>query len=256
MIVKNYKGFLIDLDGTIYRGKERIDSAVEFVHKLAEKGLPYLFVTNNSSKTPEQVAKTLEGFGVSVTSEQIITSSLATADYIFEQKQEANVFMIGEEGLRNALENKGFALRDENVDYVVIGIDRAITYEKLANACLAVRNGAELISTNADKAIPTERGLVPGNGALTSIVSTSTGVDPIFIGKPEPIIIEQALKRLGVGKEDALMIGDNYDTDILAGINSGLDTLLVHTGVTTKEQLLDVKRRPTYVFDTLEEFVI
>ncbi|PWA11998.1 TIGR01457 family HAD-type hydrolase [Pueribacillus theae] len=256
MIVKNYKGFLIDLDGTIYRGKERIDSAVEFVHKLAEKGLPYLFVTNNSSKTPEQVANTLEGFGVSATSEQIITSSLATADYIYEQKQEANVFMIGEEGLKNALEKKGFALSDENVDYVIIGIDRAITYEKLAKACLAVRNGAELISTNADKAIPTERGLVPGNGAITSVVSTSTGVTPIFIGKPEPIIIGQALKRLGVGKEDAIMIGDNYDTDILAGINSGLDTLLVHTGVTTKEQLLVVKKQPTYVCDSLEEFVI
>lgn len=119
---------------------------------------------------------------------------------------------------------------DENPDFVVVGLDRDITYEKLAKACLAVRNGATFISTNGDIAIPTERGLLPGNGSLTSVVAVSTGVDPIFIGKPESIIMEQALKVLGIEKNEALMVGDNYDTDILAGINAGMHTLLVHTG--------------------------
>ena len=159
--------------------------------------------------------------------------------------------MIGEEGLQQAIADKGFHPGDEDADFVVIGIDRAITYEKFALACLAVRNGATLISTNADIAIPTERGFMPGNGALTSVISVSTGVKPIFIGKPESIIMEQALKVIGTKKEFTLMIGDNYDTDIMAGMNAGLDTLLVHTGITTKEKLKEYDRKPTHVVDSL-----
>ena len=136
-----------------------------------------------------------------------------------------------------------------------MGIDRSINYEKLAIACLAVRNGAMFISTNGDIAIPTERGLLPGNGSLTSVVAVSTQTKPIFIGKPEKIIMEQALEVLGVPKEETLMIGDNYDTDIMAGMNAGIDTLLVHTGVTTKEMLQTYERRPTYVVDSLKEWM-
>ena len=159
--------------------------------------------------------------------------------------------MIGEEGLQQAIADKGFHPGDEDAEFVVIGIDRAITYEKFALACLAVRNGATLISTNADIAIPTERGFMPGNGALTSVISVSTGVKPIFIGKPESIIMEQALKVIGTKKEFTLMIGDNYDTDIMAGMNAGLETLLVHTGITTKETLKEYDRKPTHVVDSL-----
>ena len=144
---------------------------------------------------------------------------------------------------------------DENPDFVVVGLDRDITYEKLAKACLAVRNGATFISTNGDIAIPTERGLLPGNGSLTSVVAVSTGVDPIFIGKPESIIMEQALKVLGIEKNEALMVGDNYDTDILAGINAGMHTLLVHTGVTTVEKLTEYEVQPTQVVHNLTEDV-
>lgn len=252
--MKKYEGFLIDLDGTMYRGTKRIEAAVRFIKRLREKNIPYLFVTNNSSRTPEQVAEKLNRFDIYATEELVFTTSQATANYIYEQQQDASIYVIGEEGIRTALYEKGFQFAEEDVQFVVVGIDRSISYEKLTLACLAVRNGATFISTNADIAIPTERGLQPGNGALTSVISTSTQVKPIFIGKPEPIIMEQAIKVLGTPKESTLMIGDYYDTDIMAGINSGLDTLLVHTGVTTKALLKNYETQPTYAIDSLDEW--
>ncbi|MBB6445014.1 TIGR01457 family HAD-type hydrolase [Bacillus benzoevorans] len=252
--MKPYKGYLIDLDGTMYRGTDVIKEAVDFVGLLNEKELPYLFVTNNSSRKPEQVAEKLRDFGINAKTEQVFTSSMATANYIFDRKQDATVFCIGEEGLQTAIAEKGFQFAQEDADFVVMGIDYSISYEKLAVACLAVRNGAVFISTNGDIAIPTERGLMPGNGSLTSVVSVSTQTKPIFIGKPESIIMEQALTVLGTNTADTLMVGDNYDTDIMAGMNAGMDTLLVHTGVTTKERLLRYEERPTYVLDSLEQW--
>ncbi|WP_428911153.1 TIGR01457 family HAD-type hydrolase [Niallia sp. Krafla_26] len=252
--MKSYKGFLIDLDGTMYRGTEVIQEAVDFVNQLHLSKIPYLFVTNNSSRTPFQVAQNLKEFGVAVKEEQVFTTSQATANYLYEQKPNAKVYVIGEEGIQKAIAEKGFQEGGEDADYVVIGIDRSITYEKLAVACLAVRNGATFISTNGDIALPTERGLMPGNGAITSVITVSTKRQPIFIGKPESIITEQALKVLGTKKEETLMIGDNYDTDIMAGMNAGLDTLLVHTGVTTKELLKGYDRKPTYVLDSLAQW--
>ncbi|WP_147533965.1 TIGR01457 family HAD-type hydrolase [Bacillus marasmi] len=253
--MSKYRGYLIDLDGTMYRGTERIIEAVDFVKKLHDKGLPYLFVTNNSSRTPAQVAEKLAAFDIPVTNEQVFTTSQATANYIYEQKHDASIYIIGEEGIRVALEEKGFQHAEEDADYVVIGIDRDINYEKLTVACLAVRNGAKFVSTNGDIALPTERGFMPGNGAITSVISVSTETKPIFIGKPESIIMEQALQVLGTSKEETLMVGDNYNTDIMAGINAGLDTLLVHTGVTTKEHLRGYRVQPTYVIDSLAEWV-
>lgn len=254
--MKQYKGYLIDLDGTMYRGTEVIQEAADFVNKLNERGIPYLFVTNNSSRTPAQVAEKLCDFGVKATEEQVFTTSLATANYIYEKNKEASVYVIGEEGLMTAMKEKGFPFANEHADYVVMGIDREISYEKLAIACLAVRNGAVFISTNADIALPTERGLLPGNGSLTSVISVSTQTQPIFIGKPESIIMEQALQVIGTKKEETLMIGDYYDTDIMAGMNAGLDTLLVHTGVTTKELLKGYEKQPTFVLDSLDQWKI
>jgi 4-nitrophenyl phosphatase len=254
--MKQYKGYLIDLDGTMYRGKEVIKEAGDFVRRLKEKGLPYLFVTNNSSRRPEQVAEKLQTFGISAEKEQVFTTSMATAQFIADKKPGSTAYVIGEEGIRSALEEKGITLQEDKPDFVVVGIDRGINYEKLALACLGVRDGATFISTNGDIAIPTERGLLPGNGSLTSVVTVSTQTQPIFIGKPESIIMEQALEVLGVSKEETLMVGDNYDTDIKAGMNAGLDTLLVHTGVTTKEILQQMEEQPTYVINTLDEWDI
>ncbi|MGA9287850.1 MAG: TIGR01457 family HAD-type hydrolase [Anaerobacillus sp.] len=254
--MKNYKGYLIDLDGTMYRGTEKIHEAVEFVKRLQEADLPYLFVTNNSSKRKEQVSEKLEQFGVPCTPNHVFTTSMATASFISNEKKDASVYVIGEEGIRDALTDVGLTMTDEDPDYVVVGIDRTITYEKLAKACIAVRNGATFISTNGDIAIPTERGLLPGNGSLTAVITVSTEVEPIFIGKPESIIMEQALTQLGTSKEETLMVGDNYRTDILAGIHAGIDTLLVHTGVTTKEHLEKVEEQPVYTAQTLDEWRI
>ena len=252
--MRKYKGYLIDLDGTMYRGTELIEEAADFVNQLRKLDLPYLFVTNNSSRTPEQVAEKLRSFEIPADPEQVFTTSMATANYIYEQKSDASVYVIGEEGIRTALAHKGLTFAEENADFVVVGIDRSINYEKLATACLAVRNGATFISTNGDIAIPTERGLLPGNGSLTSVITVSTQTIPLFIGKPESIIMEQALQVLGTKSSETLMVGDNYDTDILAGMNAGMDTLLVHTGVTTKQLLSGYEKKPTYVVDSLNHW--
>ncbi|MFC0523869.1 TIGR01457 family HAD-type hydrolase [Pontibacillus salicampi] len=252
--MKQYKGYLIDLDGTMYKGSEPIDAASAFVQALKESQIPHLFVTNNSSRKPEQIADKLQTFHIPAEKEQIFTTSMATASYISDQTSQARVFAIGEEGLHSALEQEGHLLTEEYCDYVVIGIDRDITYEKLATACLQVRNGAAFLSTNSDVAIPTERGMLPGNGSLTSVITISTGVQPIFIGKPEPIIMEQAMEQIGLTKDEVLMVGDNYHTDIMAGIKAGFDTLHVQTGVTQKEHLSHFDEQPTYSIKTLEEW--
>ncbi|KAA0545362.1 TIGR01457 family HAD-type hydrolase [Bacillus sp. BGMRC 2118] len=253
--MKKYEGYLIDLDGTMYKGSERIHEACDFVRALKEKNIPYLFVTNNSTKTPEQVAEHLQAFDIPAETNQVFTTAQATANYIYDLKKDAKVYVIGEEGLRLAIQEKGFTLTEEDADVVVSGLDRNITYDKLAIGCLAVRNGATFISTNGDIALPTERGFLPGNGSLTSVITVSTEVQPIFIGKPEKIIMEQALKAIGTNPSHTLMIGDNYQTDILAGIDAGLDTLLVHTGVTTREHMKEIEKQPTYVVDSLKEWM-
>ncbi|MBR0620889.1 TIGR01457 family HAD-type hydrolase [Bacillus pumilus] len=250
-----YKGYLIDLDGTMYKGTEKIEEAGQFVQKLNELNIPYLFVTNNSSRTPKQVADKLVSFDIPATEEQVFTTSMATANYIAEQKKDASVYVIGEEGIKQAIEEKGLMFGQEDADFVVVGIDRDITYEKFAVGAIAIRQGAQFVSTNGDIAIPTERGLLPGNGSLTSVLTVTTTVKPTFIGKPESIIMEQAMRVLGTDLSETLMVGDNYDTDIMAGMNAGMDTLLVHTGVTTKELLQKYDKQPTYVIDSLSEWI-
>ncbi|PAD82968.1 TIGR01457 family HAD-type hydrolase [Niallia circulans] len=256
--MKAYKGYLIDLDGTMYRGTEVIEEAAEFVKRLIAAQIPYLYVTNNSTKTPEQVAQKLREFQIPAKASEVFTSAMASANYIAEKSPGANVFMIGEKGLQQALEEKDLKLAEdtENVDYVVAGLDQQITYEKLTVACLAVRNGSQFVITNGDTALPSERGLLPGNGALTSVISVSTQRQPVVVGKPESIIVNQAIKLLDLPKKDVLMVGDNYQTDIMAGINAKMDTLLVHTGVTTKEQLSGYSVKPTYTVDSLSDWDI
>ena len=256
--MKAFRGYLIDLDGTMYRGTEVIAEAAEFVKQLIAAQIPYLYVTNNSTKTPEQVAQKLREFQIPAKANEVFTSAMASANYIAEKSPGARVFMIGEEGLQRALVDKDLKLVEdsEDVDYVVAGLDQQITYEKLTVACLAVRNGAKFVITNGDTALPSERGLLPGNGALTSVISVSTQQQPVVVGKPESIIINQAIKLLNLPKEDVLMVGDNYQTDIMAGINANMDTLLVHTGVTTKAQLSSYSVQPAYTVDSLSEWVI
>lgn len=254
--MKNYKGYLIDLDGTMFRGNEPIDGAKAFIDWLQQKQIPYVFVTNNSSATLAQVAAKLNRMEIAANEDQVITSSKACANYIKNKVKDPLVYMIGEEGLYEALKAKGISITDQDdANVVVIGIDRDINYEKLANAALAVRKGAVFISTNSDVAIPSERGLLPGNGSLTAVISVSTGQEPTFIGKPEPIIINEALNQLDLPKKEIMMVGDNYATDITAGIRAGIDTLMVFTGVTQKEELPNLEIQPTYYVDNLRDWV-
>lgn len=239
----------------MYHGNECIEAAKEFVNSIIIKNIPYLFLTNNSTNTQEEVAKKLIAMGVKTSANHIFTSSLATAKYIKQRDQDARCMVIGESGLYNALEKEGLTIACSNCDYVVIGLDRNITYKKLADACLAVRNGATFISTNSDIAIPTEHGLLPGNGALTSVITVSTGKEPVFIGKPEKVIMQEALAVLGVSVKDTLMVGDNYHTDIMAGMSAGVDTLMVFTGVTPYEDYPKLEKKPTYYVHHLTEWI-
>jgi 4-nitrophenyl phosphatase len=255
--MKQYSAYLLDLDGTMYKGDDIIDGAVEFIDYLSNRNIPYLFVTNNSSKEPIEVAERLNRLGIKATADDIITSAVATADYISNEQQDATVYMVGGNGLKTALSNKGLQLKDDEfVDYVVIGLDEAITYEKLGTATLGVRNGAKFISTNKDVSIPKERGFMPGNGALTSVVSVSTGQEPVFIGKPEPVIMNMALSVLDLPKDEVAMVGDLYDTDILSGINVNIDTIHVQTGVTSLEEIEQKEQPPTYSFKDLNEVIV
>lgn len=251
-----YKGYLIDLDGTMYKGKESIKEAPGFIRRLKDSQVPYLFLTNNSTSTPEEVAIRLQAqFNVPAKPEEVYTSSLAAAYYVKSLKGN-RVYVVGEKGLRHALTETGCDLVEEDIDHVVVGLDTQLTYEKCVTASLAIQNGASFIATNKDTNLPNERGLVPGAGSIVALIEKSTRVKPVFVGKPESFIMESALNRLNLDKKDVLMVGDNYETDILAGINNGIDTLLVLTGFTKEEDLNTVADQPTHVVATLDEWSV
>lgn len=250
-----YKGYLIDLDGTIYLGKAPIPAAKGFVEELQRRQLTFLFVTNNTTKSPITVVNRLANeFDIHVNEAQVYTASLATIDFMKDDNKGKKVYVIGEAGLIDLILSAGFQWDEENPDYVVVGLDSQVTYEKLTIATLAIHRGATFIGTNPDKNIPTERGLEPGAGSLISLLETATRVKPIFIGKPEAVIMEKSLERIGLTKEEVIMVGDNYETDILSGINNGIDSLLVLSGFTPKEAVATLPVAPTYVLDSLEEW--
>lgn len=250
----SYKGYLIDLDGTMYRGGEVIPEAIDFVKELERRELPYLFVTNNSTKTPETAAEHLNALAIPATPEHVYTSAMATASYIREQKQEARVYVIGEVGLREACYQEGLVEAEDNVDFVVVGLDREITYQKIKQASLLIQQGATFIATNQDHALPTEEGFVPGNGSIVAAIATASGTKPMFVGKPETLIIKQALLLLGTAANETVMVGDNYRTDIMAGMNAGMDTMLVLSGVTTEADLPHLPVKPSITLQALSQW--
>ena len=256
-MIENYGGYMIDLDGTMYRGKEKIPAAKRFVERLQEKQIPFLFVTNNTTKTPEDVAKNLtENHDIKVKPENVYTAALATADYLdgITDKDHRKVYIIGEIGLKRAILAKGFEMEEDQPDYVVAGLDYDVTYHKFEVATLAVKKGAKFIGTNADTNLPNERGLVPGAGSVIALLERSTQQKAFYIGKPETIIMEKALKVMGLPKDQVVMVGDNYMTDISAGINFGMDTLLVYTGVSTPELVAKQAVKPTHEINSFDEW--
>ena len=250
-----YKGYLIDLDGTIYKGKDRIPAGETFVHELQRRNIPYLFVTNNTTRTPETVQTMLaEQFNVETPIETIYTATLATIDYLNDKNLGKKVYVIGDVGLKQAIAEAGYVEDTDNPDYVVVGLDWEVDYEKLSIATLAIQKGAHFVGTNPDLNIPTERGLMPGAGSIITLIEVATRVKPIYIGKPNAIIMEKAVEHLGLPREEVIMFGDNYLTDIRAGIDNDIPTLLVTTGFTKPEEVPDLPIQPDYVLSSLAEW--
>lgn len=250
-----YKAYCLDLDGTVYRGNNPIPEAIDFVHYLQRNGIEPFFVTNNSSMTQFQIRAKLAGMNLNVEADHIISSAIAAANYIEAHYPERSVFVIGGSGLRDALDSKRITYAEEEADVVVMGIDHDINFQKLATACLSVRAGAAFISTNKDHAFPSEKGFLPGNGAFTKLVEHSTGKEPIFIGKPEPFMLELIQSKYGFLKEEMIMIGDNYQTDILTGIRMGIHTAHVNSGVNRTEDVRIELDQPTYYLESLSEWI-
>ena len=256
-MTKKYKGYLIDLDGTIYLGNERIPAGENFIHRLQEANIPYLLLTNNTTKTPRVVQKRLsEKFNINTPLDSIYTASLATVDYMNDLGLEKTVYIIGEDGLKEAIYEAGYKKERENPAYVVVALDTDLTYEMLVLATLAIHKGAKFIGTNPDLNLPSERGLTPGAGAVIKLIEAATRVRPTIIGKPEAIIADKAVSRIGLDKSALLMVGDNYLTDIRTGIDNGIDSLLVLTGFTKPEEVPNLPIAPTHVVTSLDEWEV
>lgn len=253
--MEHYKTICFDLDGTVYKGQQAIPESVAFIHTIQRLGIEPYFITNNSSRSISEQQQKLERLGITTTEQHIMTSAIAASNYCAQHFKGKTVQMIGETGLREALLAEEITLVESDGEVVVMGIDHEITYDKLASVCLAIRNGAQFLSTNGDRALPNELGLVPGNGAFTELVKASTGVTPTVLGKPSSFILEIVQQRSGASKEEMIMIGDNYDTDILSGIRYGIDTIHLQGGVTSLEEVLAKPEKPTYMFKTLAEWV-
>jgi 4-nitrophenyl phosphatase len=248
-LLRDLHHLIVDMDGVLYRGKEAIPGTGAFLDFLREQGIGFLLATNNSTKTPGQYVDKLAEMGVSVRPGEILTSAQATADYLRNiAPRDTRVFVVGMDGLFSALREAGFALVEDNADYVVAGMDFNVCYERLSQATLQIRAGARFIGTNADRTFPSERGITPGAGALLALLETATGVTPTVIGKPGTALVEQALAHLGAHPSTTGMLGDRLDTDILAGRRAGLVTLLVLSGVTAADTLAGSEIQPDLVF--------
>ena len=245
--LRQKKGFICDMDGVIYHGNRIIPHVKEFVEWLEGNGKNYLFLTNSSERSPRELAQKLGRMGLSVGEEHFYTSALATASFLASQCSGGSVYVIGEPGLTYALYEAGFSMNDVNPDYVVFGETRSLSYEKIERAVRLVMNGAKLIGTNSDLTGPSEGGIVPACRALISPIEMTTGKSAYFVGKPNPLMMRHALKKLGCHREEAAIIGDRMDTDIIAGIESELDTVLVLSGVTTPEVVSKFPYRPKYI---------
>lgn len=242
------EAFIIDMDGVIYHGSKLLPGVTEFVDWLYRENKKFLFLTNSSERAPKELSTKLMRMGLDVDESHFYTSALATASFLKTQCPGGSAYVIGEPGLMNALYEAGFTMNDYNPDYVVFGETRSLSYEKIERAVQLVQNGAKLIGTNSDLTGPTDAGrIMPACRAMISPITLTTGVEAYYIGKPNPLIMRHALKHLDVHRENAAIIGDRMDTDIIAGIESELDTVLVLSGVTSLETMKVFPYRPAYI---------
>lgn len=260
MIPTNIKSLILDMDGVIWKSDAPIGDLPAIFKRIRERGLKFVFATNNGTKTPEEYQRKLADLGVEIEAAQVVTSAMGIA-FLLAQKHPrgTKIFMIGEEGIRSALEEKGFEIlgvdRASEAEAVVMGIDRGINFQKIAEATLLVRAGRPFYTTNTDRTFPTPRGEIPGSGAWLSIITTATGIQPTVAGKPFPYLMELSLERLGTRKEETLVVGDRLETDIAAGQSVGCPTALVLSGVSTKQEAEAWNPAPDMIAKSLNELI-
>ncbi|HEX7975900.1 MAG TPA: HAD-IIA family hydrolase [Anaerolineales bacterium] len=236
-----YKNYLIDMDGVLVRGTALIPGANEFLERLEEQGCKYLILTNNPLFTPADLAHRLQNIGLNVTENKIFTSAIATARFLERQKPHGKAFVIGESGLTSPIHNAGYIITDIQPDYVVLGETFSYNLEMITKAIRLIADGAKFLATNPDVNGPSENGIVPACGAMAALIEKACGRSPFFIGKPNPLMMRMALNYLEAHSEETVMVGDRMDTDIFAGLTSGMATILVLSGVT---QSVDIDRFP------------
>jgi len=254
--IRNKTGFICDMDGVLYHGNRLLPGVKEFIEWLKAENKEFLFLTNSSGHSPRELKEKLGRLGVNVDEEVFYTSALATAIFLSSQlPNNGSVYVIGESGLTNALYNSGFSMNDVDPDYVVVGETRSYNYERIKHAVNLVLNGAKLIGTNSDLTSPTEHGLAPATKALIAPIELATGKQAYFVGKPNPLMMRHALKKIQCPREESIIIGDRMDTDILAGLEAEIDTALVLSGVTRREDVDNFSYRPRYILDGIADFI-
>src|SRR5438067_6644526 len=246
-------GFLIDMDGVLYRGPELIPGADRFVRELRDRDVPFRFLTNNSQRTRRDVVARLARMGLEVEDQHVFTSAMATARFLAQQKPGGTAYVIGEGGLLTALHQHGYAVVDHDPDYVVVGEGRTFNLEMVETAVRMILRGAKLVATNLDPNCPTPSGLRPGCGAMVAMLETATGVRAFSVGKPSPVIMRAARKELGLTTDETTIIGDTMETDILGGVQLGFHTILVLSGGTKREDLPQFAYSPEKVVESVAD---
>lgn len=249
------KAFICDMDGVIYHGNRLLSGVPEFVQWLNDNKKEYLFLTNSSERSPRELAAKLKRMGLDISEDHFYTSALATASFLASQCPGGSVYVIGEPGLVNALYDAGLSMNDYNPDYVIFGETRSLSYEKIERAVELIFKGAKLIGTNPDITAPGERGIIPACRALISPIELATNKNAYYIGKPNPLIMRHAIKKVGCHHVEAAIIGDRMDTDIIAGIESELDTVLVLSGVTSMSTIGNFPYLPNYILNGVGDIV-
>ncbi|MCO6451115.1 MAG: HAD family hydrolase [Caldilineales bacterium] len=244
------------MDGVLVRGPEMVPGADRFIKRLQQKGVEYLVLTNNPVYTPKDLAHRLSSIGLEIPPERIFTSAMATARFLHSQRPDGTAFVIGESGLTQAIHDVGYVITDLNPDYVVLGETSSYNLPQLTKAVRLIAAGARFIATNPDPNGPGEGGIVPACGAMAALIEKATGQAAFFVGKPNPFMMRAALNYIDVHSEDTVMVGDRMDTDIIAGIESGMDTVLVLTGVTSRDEVERFPYRPTLIKESVGEIEI
>jgi NagD protein len=253
--IRSKTGFICDMDGVIYHGNQVLDGVIEFVTWLKKEKKKFVFLTNSSERTIRELREKLLRMGIDVSADHFYTSALATAAFLKSQNPKGSAYIIGEAGLINALYNNGYTSNNIDPDYVVMGEARSYSYEVIEKAVNLVRKGARLIGTNPDISGPIENGIAPATKALIAPIELATGKQAYFVGKPNPLMMRIALKKIGVQRENAIIIGDRMDTDIVAGIEAEIDTCLVLSGISDEKTIDEFAYRPHYVLKGVNEIV-